>query len=132
MKADNISKQMMEEYYTLSNISMHILGQRFSSVVVCGEFSELVLKYLIQNNSHSNVGKTHDLDQLFRILVATVRKQDKQRVRGIYNSLSKETKRFLKTVNYVSYRYSESPRIVLTTIKKVYKACQELYIYLIC
>lgn len=123
---------MLEEYYTISNISMHILGQRFSSVVICGEFSELVLKYLIRNNSNSNVSKTHDLDQLFRILVATVRKQDKQRVKDIYNSLSKEVKRFLKTVNYVSYRYSEAPKFVLSTIKEVYKACQELYIYLIC
>ena len=65
---DKITKDLVDEYFVISNISLNILSQQYVSAVLCGEFSEVVLKYLIKNYTKATFDKTHNLVALVSTL----------------------------------------------------------------
>ena len=65
---DNITRRMLGEFYILSAISKNFAYHRYVSAVICGEFSELVMKYIIQEHSSAENVKTHNLYQLLKVI----------------------------------------------------------------
>lgn len=128
---DNITKRLLDEYFIASSVTVNVLNCRFFGVVVCGEFCELVLKYLLNNYSKSNSSKTHNLSKIFTQLNRTANNKLKSRVKFSYNKLSINTKNTLRTIDYSKFRYCEAPKYVQNSIFEVFKVCQKLYLEII-
>lgn len=129
---DKITKDLIDKYFSISNISSYILNQQYTSAVLCGEFSELVLKYLLRKYTDNDFCKTHNLSFLFSLLNKSIDRTLGKKVHSILDKLPRETIYELKFINYTNFKYKEIPEHQLDAIKQVFKVCQELYIYLIC
>lgn len=122
---DKITKNMLNEYLTISNISKNLLDQRFSSAIVCGEFSELVLKYIIQNYTNDKSQKTHNFSYLFDIIFKN--KINNQQVIKYIQKLPKSVRDQLMNFNYTIYRYKEIPVNKLNLIFTVHSCCVNIF-----
>lgn len=129
---DNISKDLVDEYFVISNISLNILNQQYVSAVLCGEFSEVVLKYLIRRYVKGSSDKTHNLVVLLSILNKKTNKRMSSKVHSITYKLSRKTINNLRSLNYTNFRYNEISERQLKALKEVFQVCQELYSCLIC
>lgn len=129
---DKITKNLIDEYFIISNISLNILSQQYISAVLCGEFSEVVMKYLIRKYTKQEVEKTHNLSSLLSTLNKIPNKRVSKNIHSITYKLPHKTAFKLKSFLYTSFRYNEVSKSNLKALKDVYQVCLELYISLIC
>lgn len=124
---DKITKNMLNEYLAISNISKNLLSQRFSSAIVCGEFSELVLKYVIQEHSNNKTPRTHNFNSLLNVVLRT-NTLNPQLTKDIQKLLrNAKIRSQLINLNYTNYRYKEVPRKWLNLIFTVYNYCVDIF-----
>lgn len=129
---DKITKDLINEYFAISNISLNILNQQYTSAVLCGEFSEVVLKYLIRKYAKGTPDKTHNLIVLLTVLNKKTGKGLGKKIHTITYKLPRKAIIELRSFSYTQYRYNEISKRQLEALKEVFRVCQELYIYLIC
>jgi hypothetical protein len=123
---DNITKRMLGEFYILSAISKNFACHRFVSAVVCGEFSELVMKYIIQEHSSAENVKTHNLFQLLKVIKRYSSPEVRPKVQSIVDRIPQNIKLALVNLDYTKYRYQEISQSQLDIIFEVHKACIKL------
>ena len=124
---DNITKRMLGEFYILSAISKNFACHRYVSAVICGEFSELVMKYIIQEHSSAENVKTHNLYQLLGVVKRYSSPEIRSGVQSIVDRIPQDVKIKLVNLDYTKYRYQEVPQDCLNAIFEVHRACLKLF-----
>lgn len=123
---DNITRRMLGEFYILSAISKNFAYHRYVSAVICGEFSELVMKYIIQEHSSAENVKTHNLYQLLKVIKRYSSPEIRPKVQSIVDRIPQDIKIKLVNLDYTKYRYQEVSQTHLNAIFEVHKACIRL------
>ena len=123
---DNITKRMLGEFYILSAISKNFACHKYVSAVICGEFSELVMKYIIQEHSSAENVKTHNLYQLLKVIKRYSSPEIRPKVQSIVDRIPQKIKLALVNLDYTKYRYQEISQSQLDVIFEVHKACIRL------
>jgi HEPN domain-containing protein len=123
---DNITKRMLGEFYILSAISKNFACHKYVSAVICGEFSELVMKYIIQEHSSAENVKTHNLFQLLKVIKRYSSPEIRPKVQSIVDRIPQNIKLALVNLDYTKYRYQEISQSQLDIIFEVHKACIKL------